>query len=246
MDTTQKNFLSAGAIFLMIILSIFLIVNTKKNLETPATTNIISFSGEGKITAKPDVATTRIVVFSEALNSKDAEKANAPKSQAVVDYLKKQGIAEKDIKTTEYQITPQYSFPVPPDNQMHIRNYQAYQELEVKIRNLDKANSIIDGVISAGANKVTDLQFTLDNPEKIKSEARAKAIADAKQKAKELESQLGIHLGKIISFYENSGGYPGPMYLQNKAQDNTPSTGPALPPGENEIQSNVTITYQIK
>ena len=240
------KYLRWSGVLALILLSVFLAVSAKQIKNTATTTNTISFSGEGKVFAKPDIGLIRIVVFSEAASSQEAEKINVPKSKAMVNFLKKQGVDEKDIKTTEYQITPQYSYPegAPPK----IKNYQAYQELEVKIRKIDQTSTIIDGVVGAGANKVTDLRFTIDDPEKLQTEARAKAIENAKEKAEELEDQLGINLGKIINFSENTGGYPGPYYLEAKdfGQGGVGGGVPEIPTGDNEIVVNVTITYQIK
>ena len=80
------------------------------------------------------------------------------------------------------------------------------------------------------------------------AEARAKAIKDAKKKADELEDQLNIDLGKIVNFSENTGGFPGPYYLEAKdfGQGGVGGGAPEIPVGENETVVNVTITYQIK
>lgn len=244
------KYLRWSGILTLVILSIFLITITKQVKNTP-TANTISFSGEGEITAKPDTALVRVVIFSEAKTAKEAEQINAPKSKAVVDFLKKQDINEKDIKTAEYQVTPQYVYPVypyPVSELPKIKSYQAHHELEVKIRAIDKIGSIIDGVISAGANKVSDTRLVIDNLEKLQEEARTQAIADAKKKARDLEKQLGIKLGKIVNFYENTGGFPGPLYFETKNMSGDSGAGviPEIPIGENEIKVDITITYQIK
>ena len=238
------RFLCWSGTLALLILSLFLLTATNQVKNNPAA-NTISFSGEGKVNAKPDIALIRVVIFNEALTSKEAEKALAPRSKAMVDFLKKQGIEEKDIKTVEYNIIPQYAYP--ERESPKIRSYQAYQELEVKIKDIDKASEIVDGAVNAEANKVTDLRFTIDEPEKLQAEARAKAIADAKKKADELEDQLGIRLGKIVNFSENTGGYPIPYYLEAKeVSGGVGSAIPEIPTGENEIKVDVSITYQIK
>ncbi len=102
-------------------------------------------------------------------------------------------------------------------------------------------------MVSVGVNNVNNLGFSVENPDKLKSEARAKAIADAKKKADELRGQINIKLGKIINFYENVGGYPGPYYMKAEGLGGgVGAPGPSLPTGENVITVNVTITYQIK
>lgn len=240
------------------LLGVFLLVSTNQKLNTATTTNTVTFSGEGKVIAKPDIAVVSFSIVTEAATSKAAQDANSPQSKAVTDFLNQQGVEEKDIKTTRYNIYPTYSFnsrpcplgvdaSYPCGGKSTISGYQLTQSFEVKIRNLDKASVIVDGLVTAGANNIGQLDFTIDEPEKLQDEARAKAIADAKAKAKTLEKQIGIRLGKIINFSENTGGYPI-YYLKAQAlpENSGGDTGPSLPSGENEITVNVTLTYQIK
>lgn len=266
MNTQYKYLVWAGTAVL-VMLTVFLVSATKQINNTAATTNTISFTGEGKVFAVPDVATVSFSIVTEAKTSKDAQDLNSEKSKKVVDFLKSQKIDEKDIKTSGYNVYPQYSYPrpvplgvevqsypVPPDSPQYydsnpkISGYQVSQSFEVKIRDLDKVSSVLDGLVTAGANQVNQLGFRIDDEEKLKDEARAKAIADAKKKASMLQSQIGIRLGKIVNYSEGGGGYP--IYYKTEAMDAGGRGGggplPEIPAGENEITVNVTITYQIK
>ena len=245
MNTNYKPLIWSGTVVL-VILAIFLLVSTNQIANTAATTNTVSFSGEGKVIAKPDVAKIQLSIVTEALVSKTAQDDNSKKSKAITDYLKKQNIDDKDIKTTGYNIYPQYKYPQ-YGGRPQITGYQVNQSLEVKIRNLDNASNILDGVVTAGANQIGGLSFEIDNPDALRAEARSKAITNAKKKANELQSQVGISLGKIINFSENTGGYPVPILYEAKGMGGDISNGgPSIPSGENEITVNVTLTYQIK
>lgn len=234
------------SIFLAI-LSVFLLVGINQKLNTAGTTNTVSFSGEGKILAKPDIAVANLTILTEAATSKTAQDDNSKKSESVVDFLKKQSIDEEDIKTSGYNIYPQYNYP--QFSKPQITGYQVNQSLEVKIRDLDKVSAILDGVVSAGVNQVNGVNFQIDNPDKLKAKAREMAINDAKKKAGELKNQLGIKLGRIVNFSEGFTGFPTPVILEGRAIDKRGGFGgggPEVPSGENEITVNVTITYQIK
>lgn len=246
MNTQLKSLTWSGAV-VMVIFALFLLVSTNKVLNTATTTNTVSFSGEGKVVAKPDMAKVQLSIVTDAPTSKAAQDENSKKSKAVTDYLKKQDIDDKDIKTTGYNIYPQYKYPQ-YGGQPTITGYQVNQSVEVKIRDLDKVSNILDGIVAAGTNQVNNLSFEIDEPEKLKAEAREKAIEDAKKKANELEGQLGINLGKIVNFSENTGGYPIPIYMTAEVdgRGGVGGGGPTVPTGENEIVVNVTITYQIK
>lgn len=231
----------------MVILAVFLLASTNQVLNTATTTNTVSFSGEGKVTAKPDIAVISFSILTEATTLKAAQDSNSAKSKQVVDFLQKQDIDDKDIKTTGYNIYPQYKYPQ-YGGQPTITGYQVNQSMEIKIHDLDKVSDILDGVVSAGANQINQLSFEIDDPEALKAEARKKAIEDAKEKADELEDQLGIDLGKIVSFSENTGGYPIPIYMKAEVdgRGGMGGDGPSLPTGENEVIVNVNITYQIR
>ncbi len=241
----QKRILFWVVIGFLIVLAVFVVVSISQKLNTATTTNTVSFSGEGKVLAKPDVAVVDFSIVTEAVTSKAAQDANSEKSNRVSDFLKKQKIDDKDVKTISYNIYPQYDYPrsgVP-----RIRGYQVSQTMEVKIRDLSSVSSVLDGVVTAGANQVGNLSFQIDEPEKLKAEARAKAIADAKKKADELKGQVGIKLGRIVNFSEGITGYPVPMYESSmKGMGGIGGGGPSVPSGENEITINVTLTYQIK
>jgi uncharacterized protein YggE len=209
--------------------------------------DVISVSGTGTVTATPDIAVADIAISVEGATAKGAQDDANKKSKSVVDYLKKAGIKEADIKTSGYNIYPQYDYT---NGLNRIRGYQVTQSLTVKIRDMDKANTVVDGVVGAGANQVNSLRFEVDKPELLKSEARKKAIDDANTKADELRDQLGVRLGKIVSFSE-SGDYTLPfMYGMGSGgalmKADVAVSAPELPTGENEIVVNVTITYQIR
>lgn len=252
---------------LVVVLVVFLVVSTNQKLNTATTTNTISFNGEGKVTAKPDIAVIYVSIVTEAKTSKEAQNANTKKSNAVVEFLKGNGVEEKDMKTTGYHVNPKYQYPpiriyqttesesnifpvppVPPSpdySEPRIIGYTVDHNLEVKVRNLDKAGEILDGVVAVGANRVSGPHLQIDKQEELQAEARQKAIDDAKNKARDLEKQLGIRLGRIINFYE-SGGYPGPIFYEKALPAGSGGDVPTIPTGENEISVNVTITYQIK
>lgn len=232
------------AMAFLIIASLFLLVSADQKLNTAATTNTVSFSGEGKVVSKSDIALVNLSIVTESATSKSAQDNNSKKSKAVVDFLKKQKIEDKDIKTTSYNIYPQYTYP--RNDKPVISGYQVNQTMEIKIRNLDDVSAVLDGVVSAGANQINSLSFQIDEPEKLKAEARKMAIDDAKKKARELEKELGIDLGKIINFSENTGGFPTPIYLESKVEMGGGGDGPSVPSGENEIVVDVYLTYQIK
>lgn len=208
--------------------------------------NTISVSGEGKIFVKPDIGLVSISVVSESKKVAEAQQENAQKMNNIINFLKNElGILEKDLKTTNYAISPQYEYP---DGQRVFLGYEVRQTLEVKIRDLSKVGEVLEKAASKGANKISSLQFTVDNSEKPKSEARKLAIDNAGEKAKALSVQLGVKLGKIVNFNENLyNPVPTPYpFLKEAVGLGGGETAPQIETGENEINAYVNITYEIE
>jgi len=244
----QTKWLVLAGTVTLVVLTLFLLVSTNHILNTAASSNTVSFNGEGKVTAKPDVAQIDVSIVTEAVTSKAAQDANSAKSKTLTDFLKTQGIEDKDIKTSGYNIYPQYNYNQ-PNARPQITGYQVNQSMQIKVRNLDKVNEILDGIVGAGVNQINGLQFTIDDMEKLKEDARQKAVEDAKMKAKALERQIGVNLGKIVNFSENYGGFPPPIYYaadKLEARGMGGGGGPSVPTGENEVVVSVQLTYQIK
>jgi len=137
-----------------------------------------------------------------------------------------------------------------PGGRQVLRGYQVRQSTTVKVRDTAKAGDLLTGAGTKGATEVSGLNFTFDDPNKLQSDARGEAIADAKAKADALAKQLGVTLVRVVSFNENSGGYPTPMYY---AKDTAvgmggaePARAPEISVGQNKVQSNVSVTYEIK
>lgn len=220
----------------------------------------ITVTGEGTVYAVPDVAELSIGVKSQGKTLKSAQADNTAKYNAVIDFIKANGVEAKDIKTTYYNVNPQYqydnrpcpllsSYPCPPQEPPKIVGYEITSTLSVKVRNMDKVGDILDGVVSAGANEVNGPSFSIDDENKPKEEAKKIAIEKAKESAKKLSRDLGVRLLKITGFSE-SGGYP-PIYyaraLEAKGGDfAAPMPAPSIEPGQNEVKVNITITYEVR
>jgi uncharacterized protein YggE len=212
----------------------------------------ITFTGKGEVVVKPNIATVSFGVTAENLDVAKAQTEATTKMNNIIDMLKTKGVAEKDIKLTNYNIYPRYDYIsarlYPYDGKQVLAAYVVSQSVEVKIRDISKAGEILTGVGEFGVTDVGGLIFTVDNEEVVKDQARDLAIEDAKAQAKTLAKSLGVRLVKITSFSEN-GNYPI-YYEMNKSMALGIGGGdaavPQVPMGENKITSNVSITYEIR
>lgn len=250
-NNNLQNLYKSGAM-LMIILSVVGVlyaVNLFKEgrLIGGNAQNIISVSGTGKVTAKPDMSSVTLTIRETGKNAKEAQDKAALKSDAVLKSLKTI-IDDKDIKTDSYSTQPNYVYE--NNSSPRISDYSAVQSITVKVRNTDNVSKVLEMISSAGINEVFGPNYTIDNTDIYRDQARAEAIAEAKAKAQKLADQLGVSLGRIVSFSESGdNAYPVPMYATMKSDAmgaREVSTAPSLPVGENEVNSNVTITFELK
>lgn len=208
----------------------------------PAT---ITVDGDGKVVAMPDLATINLGVQTENKEVAAAQKENTDKMNKIIEAVKAQGVKPADIQTTNYQINPQYDYR---DGSSKLRGYIVTQNLTLSIRDLSKLGRILEVAGSLGANQVGGLNFTVDKPEMLKNDARDKAIGDAKGKAESLARSLDVRLGAIRSFNEN-GVNPPIMYSKMEAfglGGGEDAPAPSIEQGSLEINSHVTIVYEIK
>jgi uncharacterized protein len=250
-----------------ILLVVFLAVQSIKTLKeyryighASSQPNTITVSGTGEVTAVPDTGTFSFSVVEEAKVSADATDAAAKKMNAIIAALKAAGVDEKDIKTTGYNVYPKYEYQTkdivcpmnsycPQQGKQVLTGYEVSQTVQVKVRKTADAGTLLSKVATLGASNVSGLDFVIDDMDAIKTQARDKAIADAKGKAAQLARSLGVDMSRIVSFSESGNG--GPIYY-DKAVMGAPlgmgnqASVPQLPVGENKVTSNVTITYEIE
>jgi uncharacterized protein YggE len=218
---------------------------------------VITVSGKGEIKAVPDVSKFMVTVEETAKDQSTALNASSEKVNNVIDLLKKAGIEEKDIKTEYTNVNPKYEYPSgraeimiypPVSANPVIVGYTSSHTLSVKVRDIGKVSDVQQIFAGAKVQNISGPDLSIDDVDGIKIDAREKAIADAKAQAEVLAEQLGVRLGKIVSFSE-SGNENYPMYMSARAD--VAMAGKTAPEaniatGEQTITSNVSITYKIR
>jgi uncharacterized protein len=244
----------------LIVLAIFLAAETLgafKNLRSvDPTYNSISVSGVGEAVSIPDIAVFSFTVSADAKVASDAQGEVTKKMDVILTKLKALGIEEKDINTTDYSLWPKYTFGsticsstfCPPSRQVQ-DGYTASHNVSVKVRSTKDVGEALAVAGENGATGLSNISFTVDDPDKILDEARDEAIKDAKEKAKLLSKELGVRLVRVVSFSDNTGGVT-PYYAEGFGVDTMVKTAvapaPTIPIGENKVSVNVTIVYEIR
>jgi uncharacterized protein len=222
--------------------------------------NTITLTGYGEVMAVPDTASIHFTIQREAKTVKAAQDLVATTEKDALAFLKKSGVAEKDVKTSNASVYPKYEyqtsagsvpcneFGCPPRGTSVITGYEASESITVKVRNADDAGEIMQGLGALGISNLNGPNFSIDDEDDLKAEARRRAIEDARKKGQALARDLGVRLGRIASFTESGDNYPimyGKLEMMDSVRS-SPSAPAELPKGENTISSNVTITYEIR
>ncbi len=204
----------------------------------------ITVSGEGSVFGQPDVAIATLGVQADAASVGDARSKAADSMNAMVKALKDGGVADKDIQTTQFSVDPRYDYS---NNKQTLIGFTVNNIATVKIHDINKTGQLIDAAIAAGGDqaRVQGLQFTMDDPSSLQSQARQKAMADAKRKAETLAQAGGIQLGSPRSISE--GGGPTPVTFEAAGLPRlAPSSQTPIQTGQLEVKVQVSVVYGLK
>lgn len=235
----------------------------------PSSFRSFTVSADGRFVSVPDVAQFTFSVVTQGGKDLAAlHDENAKKTKSAIDFLKGLGVEAKDIRTASYSVNPRYQSydclekmsvpaaggttsirPCPP---AEIAGYEVVSSVEVKIRDFAKIGDGVSGVVKNGANTVSQLTFTMDDPSVAQSKARENAIAKAKEKAEAVAKAAGFRLGRLLEIQEGGGYVP---YYRNTLTSYNDAVGGGIAPameksipveaGSQDVTVSVTLRYEI-
>ena len=202
----------------------------------------IAMSGQGEIRAVPDTVTLSAGVTIQAATAAAALAADSSHMQAVMAALKKQGVADKNIQTSQFSVSPQYANNdgQPP----RLTGYQVTNEVSVRLDDVTKLGATLDALVTAGANQMNGISFSIADTTALLAQARRQAVADALAKAQTYAKAAGVTLGAIQSIGENDNGGPRPLYAAAPMAMAARAVPVAM--GEERVTANVSIVWQIQ
>lgn len=256
MSDKIKNFLGLALVLGVLVVS-YGVWKYTADYSLSAKNSAASFtvSAEGKVSAPPDIAQFTFSVINQGGKEiANLQKENVDQTNKVIDFVKSKGVDAKDIKTLSYNVDPRYSGAICPPGTSNpfvptpcpageILGYTVSQAIEVKVRDFGKVGDLLSGVVQNGANNVSQLSFTVDDPAIFENQARAKAIEKAKTKAEDIAKFTGFKLGDLLNVYEER---PYTPYLRAQSLAGGGAVSPSVQPGSQEVTVNVTLRYEIK
>jgi len=207
----------------------------------------ITVNASGTAKAVPDKAEISFGVTTRSATADGAQEENAKTIETVIDHLKKRGVDEKSIQTSNYNLYPDYDYN---GKTPKITGYQVQTTLTVSDQDIDEAGDIVAECIKLGINDVNNFRFYASNYDDAYEEALAAAVKAADKKAAVLAASADGELGRVLSISE---GYQNTAYryaksnyaMEEAAADMASGFGMSVMPGEADITAQVTVTYQL-
>lgn len=244
----KTNTFNSSILFLgiIIILGLFLIkffdISYPITITNKTVSAELSVVGEGKVDVVPDSANVSAGITADGQTVAEVQKKIDDANNKIVAALEKLDIAKADIKTSNYSINPTRDYR--PGGISTVSGYSGNATLSIKVKKIEQLPEVISAATEAGANQIYNTNYSIENPEKYREQARNLAIQNAKDQAQKLANQLGIRLGRITNISESSpDNVPVPMFNEAKGLGGAPSV-PDLQPGSETVSSTVTLYFE--
>lgn len=231
-----------ASLFVALLLINLLHISYPISVTTSTTSGEFSVVGERNIDAKPDTAYVDAgITVNNAPTVEQAQSTITTANNKILESMAGLGIAKTEITTSNYSIYPMYdNGPI-----QQTTGYNGNVTISIKVKDISKVSQAISAATAAGANTIQGVRFTIDDPDKLRTQARDKAIENAKQHASEMSKTLGLRLGRITNIVE-SGNQNGPFPMFEKAMPMAGGGGGSanIEPGTQTVSSTVTLYYE--
>lgn len=207
----------------------------------------LTLSATGDVKTTPDTVSIATGVTSEAPSAREALDRNTEAMTAIVQTLKAEGIEAKDIQTVNFSVMPVYE-QFPPDGKPRpaprITGYRVVNQVHIQVRDTSKLGGILDKVVSLGANTIDSISYDVAEPDKLRDEARKRAVQNAIATAKVYAEAAGVTLGPILTISEEDSGpipYARPSVARMEMSKDVPLEG-----GTATIETRVRVTWELR
>jgi uncharacterized protein YggE len=249
---TKRNLIVAGLVFTLILFGLTGCEQSTASGSELTDANDgnqqqgIWVTGEGEVTATPDIATLRLGIEAQDSTVVAARDSAATAMNNVIDSLTSNGVAQKDIQTEYFSIQQITRWNSDTQTQ-DVTGYRVSNMVNVKVRDIENVGMLIDTVVSAGGDltRVNSIDFSIEDPSSYYKEARKAAVTDARDTAEQLAEYSGVNLGNVIYISEGTSNLP---IVQRSgaipAADSSVTT--PISTGQLTISTSVQICYSIE
>lgn len=202
--------------------------------------------GTGVVEAQPDIVYLTLGVDLRTDNAASVVADASGRMDRILAALKAAGVAEEDIHTASYNLWVEQRYDPQTGQITGVLDYHIMHSVRATVRDLDKVGTVLTAAVEAGANSVSEVSFSVADPDALASEARSKAIADAQKRAQEMAGSLGITLGKVVSVSESGGYVPTSTYYDARGGAAMEyAAAVPLPAGSFSVSISVVLVYEL-
>ena len=208
---------------------------------------VLSVQGSGSSRVDPDEATVRLGVLAQAPTAQAAMQQVNQTANAILAAVRKLGVADKEIQTSELNLNPVYAQLSPErGGEPRISGYQASNVVSIRLTKMDAVGPVVDAGLAAGANRLDGVVFGLQNEEPARSDALAQAAAAARAKAAALAKALNVRLAGIVEVVEGGVTVFTPMRSARMAMESMAAADTAVSAGQVGVDASLTLRYRIE
>ena len=217
-------------------------------VQTPAPAQnegpVVVTTGEGVVKLAPDRVWVNIAAESRARAPKDAQRLNAEAMKAVLDRLKALGLPADAIRTSGYDLQPEFDYA---NGKQTLRDYVARNAVEVRVDDIARAGEVLDAAVGSGATSVSGVRFDLKDRSAAERDALRKAVADARGRAEAAAAGAGMRVDRVVRIEEQRVMIPEPRPMMMARQSMMAEAAqPPIAAGELEVRATVTMTSSLK
>lgn len=206
----------------------------------------ITTTGHGEAYGKPDMAQVQFGYSAVDTSIGAALQASSDAVTRIKQAMLQMGIAEKDIQTTNFSVWPEEQYDPMTGQPSGERRYRVENTIQVTILEIGKVAEVIEAGLEHGANNVYGLTFSIDDTSEIAKQARSAAVADARQRAEQLASEIGATLGKARIVTEVSGYEAYPVLRQAAVEMAIGGGAPPISEGQLVLTIQVNVTFDMQ
>lgn len=219
------------------------VVSSPAWAEEKTMSRTITVSASGRVSAEPDRVRLQAGLTTEADTARKALTDNNRVMRELIQELEREGIAEQDVQTSNFNVSPRYSRPE-RGGTARINGYQVSNQVSVTVREIDRAGDILDTLVRLGANQMSGMSFEVSDADELKDRAREKAMKAARRRADLLARAAGAEVGDVIGIAEDAPMHsPRPVAMRRAAM--AESSVP-IAAGSQELVARVTVTWKLK
>lgn len=215
-------------------------------VQAEEVTRIIMVSGVGKSTTTPDMATINTGVVSEARTAGEALILNNAAMEKVMATLKAFEIADKDVQTSNFNVSPVYSRDPQRRSAPEVTGYQVTNQVSVDVRKLDDLGKILDALVTSGSNRINGVSFGVQDSQKVLNDARLKAIQDGRARAELYAGAAGVKVGAVQTISEQPVQVPRPQMMGRMAFAAESASSVPVATGEMEFSVTINLVFELK